>query len=74
MKHIKNDLARAELPAPMTLTLDQLAQVASDTGAMLGAGGAGIGVNLIRIIAGGYPVLPGFGGMGGLGGMNQFAF
>jgi hypothetical protein len=47
MKRLKNDPALAELPAPITLTPEQLAAVASDTGAMLGAGGGCI------IIAGG---------------------
>ena len=47
MKRTKNGPTLAELPAPIALTPEQLAEVASDTGAMLGAGGGCI------IIAGG---------------------
>jgi hypothetical protein len=50
VKRLKIDLDRATLPAPITLTPEQLAEVASDTGAMLGAGGGCI------IIAGGIRV------------------
>jgi hypothetical protein len=52
MKRSKNDPKLAELPAPITLTPDQLAAVASDTGAVLGAGGGYVPV----IIAGGIRV------------------
>ncbi len=51
MKRNKNDPKLAELPAPITLTPDQLAAVASDTGAVLGAGGGFVPI----IIAGGIP-------------------
>jgi hypothetical protein len=49
MKRVMHDPALADLPAPISLTPDQLAQVASDTGAMLGAGGGCVPI----IIAGG---------------------
>ncbi len=38
MKNWKNDPSLAALPAPVTLTLEQLAAVAADTGAGLGGG------------------------------------
>jgi hypothetical protein len=43
MKRIKNDPALALLPAPVTLTPEQLMLVASETGATLGTGGGTIG-------------------------------
>jgi hypothetical protein len=39
MKNLKRDPALATLPAPISLTQEQLAAVAADTGALLGAGG-----------------------------------
>jgi len=38
MKRLKNNPTLTDLPAPVTLTLEQLAQVASDTGTALGGG------------------------------------
>jgi hypothetical protein len=51
MTRPKNDPAMPELPAPISLQPEQLAQVAADTGAMLGAGG---GVSSTIIYIGGY--------------------
>jgi hypothetical protein len=42
MQRVKNDPALANLPPPVSLTPEQLAQVASDTGAELGAGGGSL--------------------------------
>jgi hypothetical protein len=50
MSNLKNDPALAELPPPVTLTLEELSAVASDSGEALGNGGGKI------IIAGGIPV------------------
>jgi hypothetical protein len=50
MKRLINN---SSLPAPVSLTPEQLAAVASDTSAMLGAGGG-----LLLTIYGGYPVGP----------------
>ncbi len=62
MKSLKNDPALAELPPPISLTPEQLAAVASDTSAMLGAGG---GLALSKfIIAGGFPTILMSGGLG----------
>jgi hypothetical protein len=58
MKHIKSDPALADLPAPVSLTPEQLAAVAADTSATLGAGG---GAFVPHYIAGGItpgPVYP----------------
>jgi hypothetical protein len=55
MKRMQHDPMLAELPAPIALSLEQLTQVASDTGAMLGAGGGCV------IICGGYPPEPVYG-------------
>ncbi len=54
MKRIKNDPALADLPAPVSLTPEQLAAVASDTSAALGTGGG----LLPHIIYGGFPAGP----------------
>jgi hypothetical protein len=54
MKRINNDATLANLPPPISLTVEQLAQVASDTGATLGAGG---GLSSL-VIAGGLPIIP----------------
>jgi hypothetical protein len=48
MKNLKRDPALATLPAPISLTQEQLAAVAADTGALLGAGGG-----LLYVIYGG---------------------
>ncbi len=52
MKREKKDIIQATLPAPVTLTLDQLDAVATDTAALLGSGGG----LLVHIIAGGIKV------------------
>jgi hypothetical protein len=52
MKQSKNQPASARLPAPVSLTPEQLAQVASDTGAALGNGGGS--VLSVIIYVGGY--------------------
>jgi hypothetical protein len=39
MQRVKNDPALASLPPPVSLTPEQLVQLASETGATLGAGG-----------------------------------
>ena len=39
VKNLRRDPALAALPPPMSLTQEQLAAVAADTGALLGAGG-----------------------------------
>ncbi len=52
MKNWKNDPSLAALPAPVTLTLEQLATVAADTGAGLGGG------LLSYVVAGGIRVGP----------------
>jgi hypothetical protein len=49
---MKRSVNNATLPAPVSLTPEQLAAVASDTGAMLGAGGGAV------LICGGYPPYP----------------
>jgi len=52
MKREKKDIVQANLPAPITLTLEDLNAVATDTAAMLGSGG-GI---VVHIVAGGIRV------------------
>jgi hypothetical protein len=49
---MKRSINNPDPPTPVSLTLEQLAAVASDTGAMLGAGGGAI------MICGGYPPYP----------------
>lgn len=78
MKNLKCDPVLATLPAPISLTQEQLAGVAADTGALLGAGGGRIiiyggipgpyleAVTQVQIAAG--PVIA-----GGIAGAGQFA-
>ena len=52
MKRNKNAQIRTDLPAPVSLTPEQLAAVASEASALLGSGGG----LLPHIIYGGFPV------------------
>jgi hypothetical protein len=52
MKQIKNQTVSARLPAPVSLTPEQLMQVAADTGAALGNGGGSL--SSVIILVGGY--------------------
>ena len=52
MKRNTNEQIRTDLPAPVSLTPEQLAAVASDTSALLGSAGG----LLPHIIYGGFPV------------------
>ena len=49
MKNLRRDPALPTLPPPISLTPEQLAAVAADTGALLGAGGG------FLLICGGIP-------------------
>ena len=53
MKRARKEITQATLPAPITLTLEDLNNVATDTAATLGSGGGAAGH---IIIAGGIKV------------------